>query len=271
MVSQTDDYREETLPILLALVDKISLPSKQQKTKAGRKPHYDDHLFLKAAVIMTTKRLNKVNELLTVVEEPTRSMQTLRQQLTQQGRMPTRRTFERRLAALSERLSAIIVRLGAFLVSLIGIWESCGRAVAIDSTILRAKDGAVWHKKHQETGEVPHSRIDTEAGWTKSGWHGWVYGWKLHVAATVGEVWIPVCARLTSANVFDGEIGVPFVSELPSLVGFVLGDQHYRTEAMESACHLRGMELVATKGGKYPHVDVGKEVQKCFTSCVPRR
>jgi hypothetical protein len=46
----------------------------------------------------------------------------------------------------------------------------------------------VWHKKDKEAGIVPHSSIDTQAGWTKSGWHGWAYGWKLHLATTVGSV-----------------------------------------------------------------------------------
>jgi hypothetical protein len=50
--------------------------------------------------------------------------------------------------------------------------------VALDGTVLRAK-GGVWHKKDREAGVVPHTAIDTEADWTKSGWHGWVYGCKL--------------------------------------------------------------------------------------------
>jgi hypothetical protein len=62
--------------------------------------------------------------------------------------------------------------------------------VAVDSTVLRAC-GGVWHRKHREAGVVPHTSIDPEAGWTKSGWHGWVYGWKLHLVRTVAGVWIP--------------------------------------------------------------------------------
>jgi hypothetical protein len=42
---------------------------------------------------------------------------------------------------------------------------------------------------------VPHTSIDTQAHWTKSGWHGWVYGWKLHLATTAlqeyGYRWLP--------------------------------------------------------------------------------
>jgi hypothetical protein len=69
--------------------------------------------------------------------------------------------------------------LGGHLVGLLGPWERTGRAVALDSTLLRAK-GGVWHKKDTEAaGKVAHTSIDTEAAWSKSGWHGWVYGWKL--------------------------------------------------------------------------------------------
>ena len=56
-----------------------------------------------------------------------------------------------------------------------------------------AAKGGVWHKKHREAGIAPPS-IDTEAGWTKSGWHGWVYGWKLHLVTTVARS-DPLAAR----------------------------------------------------------------------------
>lgn len=223
---------------------------------------------------MSVKRFSRIHEFLTALHEPTQDMKTLRDHLSAEGKMPTRRTFERRLKTLTGLLPDIIAQLGSFLVALLAVWKDFGRATAMDSTVLRAKDNAVWHKKHQAVGEVPHTRIDTEAGWTKSGWHGWVYGWKLHVTATVGDIWIPLSARLTIANVHDGSIGQEMVSELPVGVRFVLGDQHrempsghfldYRTEEMESACHVRGMDLVATRGGKYPHTDVGKQVRGIF-------
>ena len=274
MVSQPEQHqespqespqpRQDTLLLLLDLIDSLDLPTKPRTVKTGRKQHYPEQLFLKAAVIMTLKRLNKVFELLSTLDEPTLPMRKLRQHLSYQGKLPTRRTFERRLTALSQMLPQIISRLGAFLVDLFEVWRHGGRAAAMDSTVLRAKDNAVWHKKHQETGQVPHSRIDTQAGWTKSGWHGWVYGWKLHVSTTVGEVWIPLSARLTVANTYDGTVGQEMVADLPAQAHFVLGDQHYRTEGMQSACHLRGMELIATQPGKYPHNDDGVEVRRVF-------
>jgi hypothetical protein len=78
-------------------------------------------------------------------------------------------------------------------------------AAAIDSTVLCAR-GGVRHKKHREVGVVRHTAIDTEAGRTKSGWHGWVYGRKLHLATTVARVLIPPAAELTPANAADNEV-----------------------------------------------------------------
>jgi hypothetical protein len=64
----------------------------------------------------------------------------------------------------------------------------------------------VWHKTPREQGIIPRASIDPEAGWSKSGWHGWWYGWKLHLAVTVGALWIPLAAELTAANVADNEL-----------------------------------------------------------------
>ncbi len=104
-----------------------------------------------------------------------------------------------------------------------------------------APRGGQWHRKHREAGVVPHTSIDTEAGWTKSGWHGWVYGWKLHLATTVAAVWIPLAARLTPANVGDNVIAPELIEDLPPEARFVLGDMHYNAptcarSANPSAC-----------------------------------
>jgi hypothetical protein len=258
---------QESLVVLLwQLVDRLPLPldSTNYKRQPGRPREYSDRLFLKALVLMIVKHLHRVHEMLQVLEQPTREMQTLHRLLEQNGRYPSRRTFERRLAALPETLPSQIGCLGRHLVTMLAPWAECGRAVAMDSTVLRAKDGAVWHKKDKDAGNVPHSRIDTEAGWTKSGWHGWVYGWKLHLTTVVADIWIPLAAKLTPANTDDGQIAVEMLPEVPGETRYLLGDQHYNREALRSGCRLRGMELVATQPGKYPHTDVGVEARRLF-------
>src|SRR6476469_4331564 len=247
---------EPTLTVaLVELIDRLPLPPSPPRGR-GRPRVYADRLFLKALVIMLVKRLSKVHLLLTVLDQPTAEMQQLRALLTEAGRYPTRRTWERRLRALPATLPGQIGCLGRVLVELLQPWAVAGRAGAMDSTVLRAL-GGVWHKKHREAGIVPHSSIDTEAGWTKSGWHGWVYGWKLHLVATVGAVWIPLAAELTPANEADNEVGLKLLEQLPAQVRYILGDTHYNDPALRSACQAAGRILIATQRGTKKRTDDG--------------
>jgi hypothetical protein len=255
-------HERSILVTLITLVDLIPMPMPPKRR--GRPWLYPDRLFLKALVIMIVRRLTKVHTLLTVLDQPTDEMRELRALLTENGRYPSRRTFERRLKAIPETLPAQIGCLGRCLAALILPWRDCARAAAIDSTILRAC-GGVWHKKHREAGIVPHTSIDTEAHWTKSGWHGWVYGWKLHLVTSAAAVWIPLAARLTSANAADNEEAPALIKELPTELRFLLGDVHYLDAELERLCEERGIILVTshnTKGNPYPHTDPGVEVRR---------
>jgi hypothetical protein len=255
--------QDSVLVHLIRLVNRIPTPPPPPRRPRGRPVFYSESLFLKALVIMIVKRLHKVGELLAVLKEDTAEMREMRRLLLEGGRFPSRRTFERRLKALPDSLPEQIGCLGRHLVGVLKPWESRGRAVALDSTTLQAK-GGVWHKKDREAGVVPHTAIDTEAGWTKSGWHGWVYGWKLHLAIAVCEVWIPLCARLTPANTADNEVAPLLIEELPDEVRFVLGDIHYNAPNVREACQSPERFLVTTKRGAYPHTDDGIEVRRIF-------
>jgi hypothetical protein len=89
---------------LMRLIEHIPTPPPPPRRPRGRPLVYPERLFLKALVVMIVRRLNKVGELLSVLEEPTPEMQEVRQMLRERGRFPARRTFERRLKALPEKL-----------------------------------------------------------------------------------------------------------------------------------------------------------------------
>lgn len=216
---------------LLLLVDRLPAPAASERR--GRPFVYPETLSLKALLIMTIRRLYRPSEFLAVLKEV--PMLKVRALLTDEhGRFPSRRTWERRLARLPESLPARISLIGKELVTQIHPWTESGRAVALDSTVFRAL-GGVWHKTHREAGVVPHTRIDTEATWTKSGYHGWVYGWKLHVAITVASVWIPVAACLRPANEADNVVAEGLLPDLPAETRFVLGDRHYNAPNIREA------------------------------------
>jgi Transposase DDE domain len=248
---------------LLQLVDRIPTLPPPARRPRGRPIIYPERLFLKALLIMIVRHLHKVGELLAVLEEPTPEMQSVRELLKEGGHFPCRRTFERRLKTLPQTLPGQIRCLGRHLVALLKPWASTGRAVALDSTVLWAK-GGVWHKKDREAGVVPHTSIDTEAAWTKSGWHGWVYGWKLHLVVTVGSAWIPLAARLTPANTADNKVAEVLMESLPDEVRFVLGDTHYDDDELRKACLKDERFLVTPKRRAYPHTDAGVEVRRIF-------
>ncbi len=100
---------------LIRLIDRIPTPPPPPRRPRGRPIFYSDRLFLKALVIMIVKRLHKVGELLSVLQEPTQRTQMVRDLLKEGERFPSRRTFERRLKALPESLPDQIGCLGGCL------------------------------------------------------------------------------------------------------------------------------------------------------------
>ncbi len=257
-------HQEPLLVTLLMLADRIPMPAPPEKRGPGRPKLYPDLLMVKALIIMVIRRLYSAYSLLAFLEQDTALTIELRALLTnEQGRFPTRRTWERRLKVLPDGLPGLIGALGRYLVRLIQPWAKQGRAAALDSTALRA-NGGVWHKKHRERGIVPHTSIDTEAHWSKSGYHGWWYGWKLHLACTVASVWIPLVAKLTAANVHDSVPAPALIRELPLEARYVLGDNHYNAPGVREQCERSNRLLVASRRGPHPHTDPGVDVRRIF-------
>ncbi|HVA89531.1 MAG TPA: transposase [Chloroflexota bacterium] len=255
--------QSEPLVVLLSLVDGLAWPV--PAPRRARPDVYADHLILKGLVVMLVHRVWQAHGLLAILSEPSPQTARVRAQLTdERGRFPRRRTWERRLNRLAGVQPLLIAVLGTWLLRRVDPWPHGSRAVAIDSTCLRAR-GGVWHKKHREAGEVPHTSIDTEAAWTKSGWHGWVYGGKLHVVVTVSDtVWLPLAADLTPANVADNEQATRLLVDLPEEISAVLGDMHYNDPTLHTLVTSAGRLLITTKRGAYPHTDDGVEVRRLF-------
>ena len=184
---------------LVVLIDRLPWPLKPTPRPRGHPKTYSDRLVMKALVIMIVRRLYTAYALLTFLDQDDAVAVQLRPLLREYGRFPSRRTWEHRLAVLPTSLPGMIGCGGRHLVARLTPWATHGRAAACDSTPL-ATGGGVWHKTHREQGIIAHASMDTEAGWSKSGGHGWWYGWKWHLAVTVRAIWIPLAAALTVAN-----------------------------------------------------------------------
>ncbi len=74
-----------------------------------------------------------------------------------------------------------------------------------DKSLFRAK-GPVWHQKDRVAGQVPTGLrgLDQDASWSKSAYHGWVYGYGLHL--TVNAHSFPLLAQVETASVSESQV-----------------------------------------------------------------
>ena len=126
---------------VLWLVEQIPTTPPPGKRPRGRQEFYADKRFVKARIVMIIRRLYTAYALLNLLEQGDPVAQQMRPLLTEHGRFPTQRTWERRFATLPARLPALIGCLGRHLVTLLQPWAAQGHAAAVDRTPLRANAG----------------------------------------------------------------------------------------------------------------------------------
>ncbi|MDR4512069.1 MAG: transposase [Nitrososphaeraceae archaeon] len=127
------------------------------------------------------------------------------------SRIPSRRTFDRRIATISRDIKNRITTMGELFVHDKIIDPS---VLSADSTLIKAK-GYVWHKSSMEEGVVPRSGIDTDAMWGFSHTKGWIFGYKLHMISSTGSIIVPLAADFTTANIPDNQIYSILAASLP--------------------------------------------------------
>ena len=112
-------------------------------------------------------------------------------------KIPSRRTFDRRLKTISMDIKQRISTMGYLFVS-DGLVDSS--IFAVDSTLMKAK-GHLLHKSSMKKGEVPCPGIDTDARWGYSHTKKWIFGYKLHLTCTTtGKIIVPLTAGVTTAK-----------------------------------------------------------------------
>ncbi|MDR4512326.1 MAG: transposase [Nitrososphaeraceae archaeon] len=127
------------------------------------------------------------------------------------SRIPSRRTFDRRMATISNDIKNRITAMGELFVREKIIDPS---VISADGTLMKAK-GFVWHKSSMEQGLVPRSGIDTDARWGFSHTKGWIFGYKLHLISSTGSIIVPLAADFTTANIPDNQMYNILTASLP--------------------------------------------------------
>jgi len=160
-------------------------------------------------------------------------------------KIPSRRTFDRRLKTISTDVKERISTMG-YLFVLEGM--AYPSITATDSTLIKAK-GHVWHKSSMKKGEVPCPGIDTDARWSYSHTKGWIFGYKLHLTCTTGDLLVPLTADVTTANVPDNKMYIPLTSSslvfsLPSVLHMVADPGYDAKKLYEYSKKILKIDLV---------------------------
>jgi hypothetical protein len=126
-------------------------------------------------------------------------------------KVPSRRTFDRRLATLSRDIKNRITTMGELFIRDKIVDPSI---LSADSTLIKAK-GHVWHKSSMKKKVVPRSGIDTDARWGFSHTKGWIFGYKLHLISSTGSIIVPLSADFTTANIPDNQMYSILTASIP--------------------------------------------------------
>ncbi len=75
--------------------------------------------------------------------------------------------------------------------------------------------GAKWHKKHRQHGLIPLGlrNVDVESEWFKSGYRGWVQGYRLVLQSLVFPFPVPLSATWKANNIGESTIAKQAIND----------------------------------------------------------
>lgn len=116
--------------------------------------------------------------------------------------VPHRTTLSRRYKRLYPLLQEFVLFVGQD--SAVLGEEMATRHLYEDKSLFKAQ-GAVWHQSDRQQGRIPDKvrQLDTDATWSKSAYHGWVYGYGLHL--TCNHAGFPVLIEVETASFSEKE------------------------------------------------------------------
>jgi len=192
--------------------------------KRGKRRDFSALSFLLLAVVAITTRTFRDSELCKLLEKDGR----LRLALDFE-RLPHRTTIGRRLAGLVPEAEAQIAALGRQVVTEVKPAADQSEVSALDGRMYKAQ-GPLWHKKDREKGLAPKGlrNVDTESKWSKSGYRGWVQGYRLVLQGLVFPAPAPVFAAWRPNNENEARLAIEALGRgTLQVTDVLLGDETF--------------------------------------------
>lgn len=211
---------------LLSLLQQVKENYQEPPTppKRGKRRDFSALSFLLLAVVAMTLRTFKGRELRKLLEKDA----GLRRALGF-ARAPHRTTIGRRLTGLVPEAEEQIAALGRQIVTEIKAETEPSEVSALDGRMYQAQ-GPKWHKKDREKGVVPARlrNVDRESKWSRSGYRGWVQGYRLLLQGLVFPEPVPIFAAWRPNNENEARIaGAALGSGALKVTDVLLGDETF--------------------------------------------
>lgn len=166
--------------------------SSDEVTKQGHPYDYQDQAMIVFFMWMQFKRIYKFKTQWRWLKQHPEALVLLNWET-----VPDRST-------LSRRYKASYVVIQAFSAFLGQDSEALGQEMSTkhlneDQSLFKAQ-GTVWHQSDRKAGRIPEKlrNLDQDATWSKSGYHGWVYGYGIHLTTT--QAGFPVLMEVETAT-----------------------------------------------------------------------
>jgi len=224
---------------LLKLVDEVWQSGQVDAHRRGAPKVYSEQSMFKVNLVNVLKHLWSHRSVWRVL-----TTYPALQQACGLKRVPDRRTLDRRLAKLAPLLEEQIEGLG---LSLVLEEITDGQSAAGDGSVLEAC-GQSWDRTDQKANYLPPKShgVDTQAAWLKSGYHGWTYGYKMHVVSSIAPTTVRavLAARVTS-NDSENYVMRELLTRLPASLESVWLDKSYDDKHLIQVGAQRNLAVLA--------------------------
>jgi len=211
---------------LLSLVQQVkeNYQTQPAPVRRGPKATFQDLSWLLLAVVAVALRTFKDRELHALLSRD----ESLRKAC---GfcRVPHRTWIGRRLNALVPLAEAQIAAAGQVIQAEVQPTPEESAVSAVDGRMYKAQ-GPRWHKADRRAQRIPLGlrNVDTESQWSKSGYRGWVQGYRLVLQGLVFPCPVPLFAAWRPNNVKEADIVTTALAPAQLVVTDVLlGDEAF--------------------------------------------
>jgi len=212
---------------LLSLIERVKENYQEPPPappKRGRKRDFSALSFLLLAAVAVTLRTFSDSELRKLLEKDERLRQAMGFE-----RVPHRTLIGRRLSGLVPEAEQQIALLGRRIVEEVKPEAGHSEVSAIDGRMYQAQ-GPKWHRRDRQKNVVPMGlrNVDTESNWSKSGYRGWVQGYRLLVQGLAFPHPVPVFATWRPNNENEANIAIEsLMADQLKVTDVLLGDETF--------------------------------------------